>query len=478
MRTFARLLSEDDLELLHRAAVRILSEAGMRFESDRLLQHLKRGGARIDPARHRAYFPEEMIERYLELIRHGNKGRISDPLVSRKMGCEFCLDFGYECFFLYDWPARDRRSANEQDVITLMHLGDVLPEVTSVGLPVLNSATDQRVEALETIALLLRHTSKHRGAGIRTTQQVPYMIEIDTVLGYGPDNPHFTQLGRCMISPLSFGSDAAGIFEALIDAGWDNRFWVATMPLAGGTGPVTSAGSAALMIAEILGGWILTKCVNPEAQIGATVISGSLDMRQACACFASPEAILQDMAGVEYFRQTLGIEVGYDPGYTDAKVPGLQCAWEKCFKQIAFGLTLGPALTIGSLEGGATFSPTQAMLEIDLNRAQWRFFRGLPINDTTLAVDEIISVCQADQTSFLGIDHTMQHYRDAIWQSEYFSRGPWTTGEAEWTRAERVLDEADEKWRAMLKQYRSPEVDADKLREVDRIIDRARRDLC
>jgi trimethylamine---corrinoid protein Co-methyltransferase len=472
------LLSDSQLEQLHQAAVRILAEAGMRFESQRLLGYLERAGARVDPARCRAFFPPEMTARMVELLRQpAAAGKVSQ-LVSREVGDEFRLDWGYEAFFLYDWPSRDRRHADEQDLIELMQVGEALPEIGSVGLPALNSQTDQRIEALETIALLLRHTSKHRGAGMRTPEQVPFVVAIDELLGYGPRRPHFAQLGRCMISPLSFGADAAGIFEALMDCGWQESFWVATMPLAGGTGPVTAAGTVALLIAEILGGWMLIKAINPEAEVQATVISGTLDMRRACAAFAAPEAILQDLACIEYFRRTLGRHVGYDPGYTDAKVPGLQCAWEKCFKQMAYAMYAAPALTIGSLEGAATFSPTQAMLELDLCRQMWRFLAGFEVTPETLAVQEIIDVCAADGKSFLQTDHTFRHYREALSESEFLRRGPWTDGPTEWAQQERILDEADAKWRAAKADYIPPDVDEEQLREVDKIIAKARAVLC
>ena len=472
------LLTDDDLQRIEDAALRILAEAGMRFESEQLLDYLEAGGARIDPARYRAFLSEEMVGRTLEALKPPTEEHDVARLVSREMGEEFSLDFGYEAFFLYDWPQKDRRGADESDIIQLIKLGDVIPEVGTVGLPVLNSKTDQRIEALEAVALLLRYTGKHRGAGIRTPAQVPYMIEIDQLLGYTATNPHFVQTGRCMISPLSFGADACGIFEALIDNGYDKSLWVATMPIAGGTSPVTAAGTVVVLVAEVIGGWVLAKCINPEAVVEASIISGAMDMRRVSASFAAPEALLQDIATAEFFRRRYGIKVGYEPGYIDAKVPGLQAAYEKTYKQMALGLCLGPALTVGGLEGCATFSPTQAMLEIDLNQGLWRFFQGIDCSDERLATDEIITACNADLKSFMQTDHTLDNYREALWDPEFLLRGPWTDGATEWTQANSLLDAADEKWRELLKQYEAPEVDEDQLREVEGIIDRARAELC
>ncbi len=474
----ARLLTDDDIERLETAAIRILSEAGMRFESDRLLGLLEANGARIDPSRHRAFFDEGMVRRVLELVSPPAEDREVSVLISREMGEEYTVDFGYEAFFLYDWPLKDRREADENDIIELLKLGQMIPEVTCVGLPVLNSRTDQRIEALEIIPLQLRYTTKHRGAGIRTPEQVRWMIEIDRLLGYTPESPHFVQPGRCMISPLSFGSDACGIFEALLDHGYDRVFWVATMPIAGGTGPVTVGGTAVLQIAEVIGGWVLAKSINPQAEVNATVISGTMDMREVSAAFASPECMLQDVAAVEFFHRRYGIKVGYDPGYIDARVPGVQVAFEKAFKQTAFGLALAPALTVGGLEGCATFSPTLAMLEIELNKGIHRFLQGASFDDENLAVDEIITLCNADGRSFLQTDHTLRNWRGALWQPGYITRGLWRDGETEWREANALLDRADEKWRALVETYEQPDVDEDVIREVEAIVERARDELC
>ena len=45
----------------------------------------------------------------------------------------------------------------------------------------------------------------------------------------------------------------------------------------------------------------------------------------------------------------------------EAKTPGIQAAFMKTYRQMAFGATVSLPLPIGALDNGAVFSPTQAI---------------------------------------------------------------------------------------------------------------------
>ncbi len=469
---YLKVCSDEDLNKIHDAVLRILEKVGLKVPSNLLLDFLQDYGAKVDRKKMRVRFPPQIVEKTIQLSQRQRRG-MEDPLITRKMQAKFAQDFGYETFFLYDWEKKERRPATLKEVVELIHLGDVLPEVTSVGLPVLNSETDQKVEAIEACELLYLHTRKHRGSGIRTPEQVKYMIEIDKILGYGPENTHFVQVGRCMISPLNFSLDAARIFEELIKYGYTHRFWVATMPISGATSPVTMAGNIALAAAEILGGWSIAKAINPEAKVGATVISGVMDMKTGKASFAAPEATIQDAGVCQLFKRLYKVEIGYDPGgYIDAKVPGIQAAYERTFKHMALGTTVGVALTIGALDGASTFSPEQAILDLEFNKGLWKFFEGLEVTDETIALEEIEKVGMGERKTFLECEHTLKHYQEVLWEPELLDRGPWEKG-----KEEKLLQKAHEKWREMLKNYSPPQVDREKAKAIHEVVERARKEL-
>ncbi len=414
------------------------------------------------------------------MVRKTKAGRESkkDVLVTREMSEEFTQDFGYECFFLYDWDRKERRRATRQDVIEMIHLGDALEEVSSVGMAVLDSEADQRIEAIEACELLYLHTKKHRGSGIRTPEQVKYFIEIDKILGYGPSNTHFVQVGRCLISPLKFGLDAAKIFEELIKNNYTEKFWAATMPVSGATSPVTIAGNISLAAAEILGAWCMMKAINKEAQTEATIISGAMDMRTGKASFGAPEAALQDAGLWQLFTRLYQTKIGYDPGgYTDAKIPGIQATYEKVFKQMAFGMLAGIGLTMGTLDGAKMFSPVQAMLDLEFNKAMWKFFKGLEVNEQTLALEQIKEIGFGESRSFLDCEHTLKNFKSALWIPELLDGTMWENDQKELMKERQLQEKANEKWKRILKRYEPPPLDKFKAKMIHEVVKRARSEL-
>ena len=89
-----------------------------------------------------------------------------------------------------------------------------------------------------------------------------------------------------------------------------------------------------------------------------------MDMRTTQVCYCTPAAILTDVVLHQWFRQRYGLVHNVEPGYVEAKTPGLQAAFMKTYRQMAFGCTVSLPLPIGGLDNGAVFSPTQAMIDL------------------------------------------------------------------------------------------------------------------
>ena len=63
-RTFKSLtiLSEEEVEAVHRATLDVLEVTGVRFESQRALKLLEKRGCRVDYDQRRARFPTGLVE--------------------------------------------------------------------------------------------------------------------------------------------------------------------------------------------------------------------------------------------------------------------------------------------------------------------------------------------------------------------------------------------------------------------------------
>lgn len=252
----------------------------------------------------------------------------------------------------------------------------------------------------------------------------------------------------------------------------------ASMPILGGTTPVTPAGSVVVAAAEILGGITAASLLAPDVFYYGTSIAGEMDMRTTQICYATPASILTDVALHEMFRDYYGLVLNVEAGYVDAKCPGLQAAFMKMYRQMAFACTASCSLPVGLLDNGAVFSPTQTMLDLDASKAVYMFGRGLEVNADTLCVDLIkqLEFCQSG--SYLDTDHTLRFFRNVLWDPKYFDRS-YRKDENLTPRMHDtgLLDKADKEWRDLVASQAELECLTVWRAELDRIADAARKDL-
>ena len=465
--------SDDDLVRLNDAAWAVLERTGFRIYSKRLLQKVEAIGARVDYDIMVARFPREVMDEVL-----GCELRPEPPDEPVRVPDEYRVSIGEVCFFLYDWEKDERRTAARQDTIDMIRLGDAIPEVNRISIPVVNSEIDQRIEVLEAIGLLIANSNKGGGAGIRCPEQTKYVVEISQLCEKHGDPRRFVQMGGCLTTPLTLGERTAQIVEQLLDLGYDT-FHFSSMPIAGGNAPVTTAGCTVMGIAELLGGRLVARSINPQAKGVGSVISGSMDMTHGKASFCSPQAVIQDILMWRVFKRLYDVSLGVErkASYINAKVPGLQATYERTFKQMALAAATGMlGMHLGSLDGAAILSPEQAMIDLDLNRGLWEFYRGIQINDDTLALDEIDTVGIGAGKTYMDTDHTFAHFREALWMPKLLDVSMWHDGE-EADRERQMLKKANKQWKDYLANWKQPDVNEDLVAEIHEVVERAKREI-
>jgi len=465
--------SDDDLVRLNDAAWRVLERTGFKVHSTRLLQKLAEMGACVDDGTMIATFPRALLD---ERLGCGLLPEPSEEAIA--VAQDYRVSLGEVCFFLYDWETGERRRATRQDTVDMIRLGDAIPEVRTISTPVVNSEIDQRLEVLEAIELLVANSNKGGGTGIRCPEQVRHIVEITRMCEKHGDPRRFVQTAGCLTTPLTLGERTAQIIEQLMDFGYDT-FAFSSMPIAGGNAPVTTAGCAVMTIAELLGGRLVARAVNPEAKGVGSIITGTMDMTNGRPSFCSPQAMLQDILVWRVFRRLYGITIGVErkASYINAKVPGLQAAYERTFKQMTLAdATGGLGMHLGSLDGAAIFSPEQAMIDLDLCRGLWKFYRGVDMSDEALAVDEIESIGAGDGKSTFDTDHTLRHFRDSLWMPKLLDVSMWHDG-LEADRERTMLRKANAQWKEYLGSWRQPEVNPELVADIHGVVERARAEL-
>lgn len=471
-------------EIVDRAGVTRLAEAvlaiverqGVRVEHDGAWKAVTAEGvARLDEGERIARFPEAAVRRFLESRPDRDRQR-PEPRVAATYSAQ--LGFEIDPYY-YDYPSRTARLGSRDDLINMTMLGEVIPEVRSVGAAVVMSDVNPRLEAVESLVTVALHTSKPVSAVSLYPHENRYFSDVATIL-YGADQAsRYLGVGGFLTSPLTLGARVGDLLFAARDWGV-HRASAATMAIAGMSAPITPVGCAAMGAAEILGGWLVAHAVNPAIErYGGGAATGILDMRTMRACFGTPECALQDALIYLVFEQEFGGGVGISgAGYTDAQVPGLQCVYEKMAKGMTAQAATGQPLHIGNpgiVDAGRTFSPVQFMLDLDVDRSLWQFDRGVVVDEETLGLEAIWEAGLQTGGGYVCAGHTLRHYRTDVWYPRLLDR---RTDLSQGGGCEAgILARAEEAWRAAVACYEKPEMEPAKARALNEVLERARREL-
>ena len=144
-------------------------------------------------------------------------------------------------------------------------------------------------------------------------------------------------------------------------------------------------------------------------------------------------------------------------------------------RSVALGLYANLTTFDGTLDHGRVFSPTQLMIDLDVNQFLATYTQDPVVNDDTVAIDAILDV-NWDETAYLTHPHTISHMRD-IWQSGIVTPEIMSPSAGPGGTEKKILLHARELWQENLKRYRPPDHPADFLRELNQICDRAKKVL-
>ena len=124
------------------------------------------------------------------------------------------------------------------------------------------------------------------------------------------------------------------------------------------------------------------------------------------------------------------------------------------------------------IESGVTFDCAQLVMDAEIARMVKRTVTGIPVNDETLAVDDIVDV--GSFGDFLSLDATLRHMRDHV-QPQLIDRRvreDWATdGSTD------LYQRARERALQILSKHRPPALSHDVTAQIGRIIQDAEAEL-
>jgi trimethylamine--corrinoid protein Co-methyltransferase len=293
-----KVFTDDELDDIHRATLEVLEKTGLFFDDDEALEVLHSGGAVIDKKNKIAKFPPYVVEDAIrsapsKILLAGRNPKNDFVMESNRVGF---TNFG-EGVFIIDPYTGEHRETTKADVAASALIADYLSEIDvyerAVGASDVPIATVQ----LHNAEAWLPNTSKHGFMGPGNGYLTKKIIEMAAAVTGGKDKlieRPIISFVTCPVSPLQLVKESCEIIMETARAGLAIN--VLSMAMAGGSSPVTLAGTLVDHNAEVLGGLILSQLTRKGAKFIYGSSTTAMDLRLAAASVGSPECALINAA--------------------------------------------------------------------------------------------------------------------------------------------------------------------------------------
>ncbi len=471
------VLDEPQLQQVHEASLRLLSEMGAKIESERLLNLLDRCGCQVSHSSFHVRFPSQVVEQALAAAQEQYRTLRPPPWPHQVNKTTIVAQPGGYCIRCLDRHTHKHRSATRQDLREACAIIDRTEQCPAGPVFLITDCPTQTNDIHH-----YAEWSKYSAKGSR-----PYQLNVGAsawleelgmvVTGKTRDQlvaDGFLNAALYWTPPFQMPAESAQRLLEVYDCGYAVN-WGGSMVVTGASCPITVAASVALSNAHYLASLVLLQAVGPRQclfEVSDWTAPVGVDLATSAPLYADPRRLLANVASMDlsrYYQMPKRIcHVG-----PDAAGPGVQFAVERMFAtmlllalheydEVALRCgVMGPACFTGSVP--------QMLIDVECARMIQRLLDGIDVDEQRLGVDLMIE--KGVTGFFLDDPHTVEYMREESWIPELFERRTPVSGEV-WE--DPVYGRACERVEQMLSES-PPQVvlTDDQVREIDRIVQAA-----
>jgi len=469
-----RILGDDDRKLVHEKSLNILEHAGIKLESDKLLEMLKGKGCIVDDETKIVKFPPAIVEGALKTAPKkfilGGLDPKNDMFLGE--GNSYVATDGQACF-MFDSDKGERRDTVMKDLTDAAQMADELDYIQCFWPIVSAGDVPEETRTIRELVECLRVTGKHFQTDCFSEEQAKYYIKVlEEILGSREKviERKIFSVVCCPVSPLIFEAEMTEGCCALGEI--DAPVVVLPMPISGTTAPMTVLGTVIQNNAEVLAGLTILQLNKAGAPVVYGSAPGILDMKTTLFCVGSPEGSLQNAASCEMAKH-YGLPSLISCNCTEAKEPDIQCGREKLSTLLPVVMARPDIICgVGLVDTSNFYFPELLILDEDSIGYARRIAAGIGGGEENALTDTVIDV--GPSGSFLAQKSTRaylrngEHYRPvATHRQSYEAWG--RTPEDDTAGGEDVCSAARRRVKEILGKPAGsylPEEKADKLREL------------
>ena len=406
-----KVLTDDQVDTIHDASLRILEKTGIRYDSEDARKRLLNAGAAAHPTRKGVIvFPRSMVEDSI--------GKVSQRNTFPARDRRWDVEYDGEHMFPYagggdpkiiDLETGRPRHSTYRDVEMAARLGDALENNHFASSLVMANDVPPELLVLKTMEAAMKNSGKTAAGYAPNKETVDYLVKMWACVSGGTEElrkrPLFS-LGGSPSSPLTFGERNCEVLLRSVEHGIP--FTALPCPICGETGPMSLGGALAQQNAEQLGGVMLIQTVTTSLP---TIYSGRvciMDPRSGRDLWGIPEEALVSAAIVQLARKYKMVS-DTNGMASDITRWDMQMGYEQMMTALIPALAGAESISgLGSGWEGAS-SLEMMVINNEVFNDISRIIRGIRTDELRLDTELIDKV--GHMGSFLGERHTMDNIR-------------------------------------------------------------------
>ena len=468
------VLTDEQINKIHKNSLKILQEIGVEFSYDPAIEVFKKHGQRVEG--HRVYLNPDFVEEMVEKAPAQFTLHARNPEHNLVCGGEnviYMPGYGAPCVYDADGGKRDATMADYDNFVKLagasknIHMtGGTVVEPTDVP------------DDIRHLKMAYSHITNSDKCFMGSSSGYEFAkdaIEMTALLHGGLDVIKEKPALICLINsvtPLKYDDRMLGGLMAYAEAG--QPMVIASLVMAGSTGPATMAGALSLQNAEVLAGITLTQCINPGTPVVYGSTSAVTDMSTGSLSIGNPENALFTSASAQFSR-FYGVPCRGGGGLTDAKTVDAQAGYESMMVLFAASTTgVNFVLhTAGILQYYMAMSYEKFIVDDEIAGMVLRYLKGFDCDsDEKMAYDVIEAVGPGGH--FLTQKHTRKNFKTEFFRpalSDRQSFDGWSKDSLDTNQRAKL------KWQEILANYTAPELDPAIKEKIEAFIEKRSKEL-
>lgn len=461
-----QILTNEELETIHRGTLDVLETTGVTFEHNQTLQLFADHGCQVEFSKKRVRIPGWLVEDCLRKAPTSFALKARDAKHNIRIGGNtlyFSNSMGMSTVELDTWQPRTptwEENVNAVKVLdsleTVHYIAPYTPYMEIEGVPA-------DMVMLEGMANKLRMSSKVVASAYQMDSEI-FAIKMAKVVGTD-------LLGAVSVSsPLTYGESDCQVIYRWIEAGFP--FCIGSGAIMGGSAPATIAGSTITNNVECIAGIVLAQLIKPGTGVMVADFVHPMDMARGHPAFGAVECALHGAIFTQVFRK-YGLPTSQWYGFGSGKKTDFQSGYERSMMALLAAMAGTNVIELhGAIHGELTWHPVQAVIDEDVAGWIGRFIEGVAVNDETLAVDLIEEVGPIPGF-YLDKEHTRKWWR----REQFIPRVADREAYQKWLEADKRKDTialAKARVEEIIAKYEPKPLTPEQDKEIDEILEEAR----